>query len=442
MKKALYLLLVILMSVPKCSTAQNKKVDSLLALIKKDIEDTNKVNHLNSLCFEYKHLSEYYKGIVIGKQALLLGQKLGFKKAVARAYNNTGSIFLNQGNYPEALKYNFAALKIKEDIKDRKGMAYSYSNIGNIYKDQLNYTAALQNYITALTVYETINDKKGIAGSYMNIGLIYNRQGNYPEALKMLSASLKISKEIKDKWTIAASTNNIGLIYAKQGNYEEALNNFFISLKIKEEIGSKEGIAVSNGNIGNIYIKLNKLNDAEPYLNKCLKIAAHIGNKDIIKESYASYASLDSAIGNYKAAFEHHKLYIAYRDSLNNEETQKQSLQASMQYEFDKKEIASKVEQDKKDAIVKVEKQKQKIVIALVSCVLLLVVLFSFFLYNRFRITNKQKLIIQQQKTLVDKAYESLHEKNKEVMDSINYARRIQNALLPNEKYISKHLRN
>jgi len=114
--------------------------------------------------------------------------------------------------------------------------------------------------------------------------------------------------------------------------------------------------------------------------SKSLLLSKEIGSKLTIRNAYGSLAELDSSMGNYKAVFAHHKLYIAYRDSIYNEETKKQSLQATMQYEFDKKELVTKAEQDKKDAIVAEEKQKQKIVIGLVSFVLRLVILFSFFL--------------------------------------------------------------
>jgi hypothetical protein len=53
---------------------------------------------------------------------------------------------------------------------------------------------------------------------------------------------------------------------------------------------------------------------------------------------------------------------------------------------------------------------------------------------------SRQKKQIEEQKILVDKAYEELHEKNKEVLDSIRYALRIQRSLLPNENYISRQL--
>ena len=71
---------------------------------------------------------------------------------------------------------------------------------------------------------------------------------------------------------------------------------------------------------------------------------------------------------------------------------------------------------------------------------LALIVVFAGFVVNRLNVARKQKKIIEEQKEKVDAAFEKLHEKNKEVMDSINYARRIQSSLLPTEKYISKKL--
>src|SRR5665213_1639024 len=163
---------ICLISVPSFGQ-QNKKIDSLLTLIKIDKEDTNKVNHLNTLCKQYRLIGEYDKGIVNGKQALALAQNLGFKKGIANSYNNIGLIYYSQGNYPEALKNYFASLKIREEIKDKQGIANSYNNIGNIYYSQGNYPEALKNYFSSLKIREEIKDKKGIATSYNNLSLIH-----------------------------------------------------------------------------------------------------------------------------------------------------------------------------------------------------------------------------------------------------------------------------
>ena len=442
MKRFVYILLTSLYSIlgTQYSFSQNKNIDSLLTLLKTDKEDTNKVFHLNKLCNEYIDIGENDKGLTYSKKALMLAQNLGFKKGEAKAHNNIGIIYKNQGNYPEALKNCFASLKIKEEIKDKKGIASSLNNIGTIYFNQSNYTEALKNYFASLRIFEEIKDKYGIAVSYNNIGNIYKDQKNYSEALKNYFSSLKIMKEIKDNYGIAYSYMNIGIVYDMQGNNPEALKMYFASLKIKEEMGDKDGIAASFINLGQLYTKLNKTQEAEDYLSRALQLSLAIGSKEWIKESYAGFAVLDSITDNFKAAFTHHKLFVIYRDSIDNEETQKKNLQSIMQYEFDKKEIAAKAEQEKLDALSAEEKQKQLIVIYAAVGVLLIVFVFSLVLLMRFRITNRQKVIIEKQKEQVDKAYESLHEKNKEVMDSINYASRIQRALLPSEKYITNQL--
>ena len=71
---------------------------------------------------------------------------------------------------------------------------------------------------------------------------------------------------------------------------------------------------------------------------------------------------------------------------------------------------------------------------------LFLVLVFAIFILNRFRVTKKQKIIIESQKEIVEEQKKIVEEKNKDITDSIYYARRIQRALLPTEKYITKNL--
>lgn len=487
-------LLFVCLFISSIILGQNAKIDSLLNLLKTAKSDTNKVKNLNKLCWEYILIGEYNKGLLYSKQGLGLSTSLNFKKGIAQSYNNLGNIYKEQGNYQEALKNHFASLKIKEEMNDKYGISVSYNNIGIVYDNLGNYPEALNNHFASLKIKEEIKDKKGIATSYGNIGVIYMRQGNFKRALKSYFSSLKIREEIKDKQGIAVSYNNIGSIYEDMGNYPEAFKNYLAglkifleieykkgiansyqgignvycyqgdsaysvnnkivsqekysnafknyaaSLKIREEIGDKDGSIQSYINIGNLFAKINKAKEAERYLNKALKLSVAIGSKDDVKETYAGLVVLDSTIGDFKAAFEDKKMFIIYRDSLYNEETQRKSMQSIMQYEYDKKEIAAKAEQEKHNAIANEEKQKQKVIIYSVGAVLLLVIIFSLFLFNRFRITSQQKKVIETQMVLVDKAYETLHEKNKEVMASINYASRIQKALIPSDKNIATQL--
>jgi hypothetical protein len=109
-----------------------------------------------------------------------------------------------------------------------------------------------------------------------------------------------------------------------------------------------------------------------------------------------------------------------------------------MTYDFEKKEAVETAEHKKElenQQTLSAEKsRKQKIVLFLVSCFLVLVLVFAGFIFRSLHITRKQKAIIEDQKLLVE-------EKQKEIIDSITYARRIQRSLLPTEKYIDKNLK-
>ena len=103
-------------------------------------------------------------------------------------------------------------------------------------------------------------------------------------------------------------------------------------------------------------------------------------------------------------------------------------------FEVEKKETELKLKAEAREAVSAEEKKKQQIIIYGVIGMLLIVFTFSVFLFRRFKITQRQKQIIEHQKEIVD-------EKQKGILDSIHYAKRIQQALMTHEVYIDRVLR-
>ena len=75
--------------------------------------------------------------------------------------------------------------------------------------------------------------------------------------------------------------------------------------------------------------------------------------------------------------------------------------------------------------------------------ILFLIVVFSIILWLRFQKNQQEKDLIKEQKNIMDEAYIELEEnkieiekKNKEIIDSIYYARYIQRALYPDEDHM------
>ncbi len=448
----------------------------MLTLLKTEKADTNIVLLFNNLCHEYMAIGSYNDGLKYGNLLLQLAKQLNprFSNLITSSLHSIGVINYYQGNYPEALKNYFSALKIMEGIRakhpnnktNKLGIASTYNNIGLIYWNQNNYEEALKNYLAALKIQEDVEDKLGIADSYNNIGNIYANQGNYPVALKNYFASLKMEEELGEKYGAANAYNNIGAIYMDQGEalrksglihktdsvlskYNDALKNYIIGLKLYEDIGNKNGTITSFINLGAAYIKLagidsrlhgNRMNEAKNYLNKALRLSIEIGNKDAIRDSYAGLAILDSTLGNFSKAFENHKQYIIYRDSINNEESKSQTMQSAMTYDFEKKEMATQAIQDKKDAVTAAEKRRQGYVLLLVSCFLLLVFVFAVFAYRSYLQKRRANNVLEEKNIAIAEQKKIVEEKSLLITDSIEYAKSIQDVILPEENFLNQWL--
>jgi len=143
-------------------------------------------------------------------------------------------------------------------------------------------------------------------------------------------------------------------------------------------------------------------------------------------------------------ALEHYKKYIALRDTIFSQENSKKLMRTEMDHEYEKKKAVADAEhkvQIENQKLVTAEKEKkQNIVIASVVAGLLLVIIFAGFIFRSLRITSKQKLIIEQKNAETEHQKKEIEEKQKEILDSIRYAKRIQMAQVPSEKRVQSML--
>jgi len=357
----------------------------------------NSYNNIGRVFYEQAKYPEALKYYFV---ALKIRQETDDKKGLSASYGNIGSVYIELGNYPEAVKNYFAALKIHEEVDNKNGIAASYNDIGNVYFKEGNYSESLKNHFASLKIMKEIGNKAGIANSYSNIGLIYQEQGNYTDALQFCLDALRIEEEIGVKKSLSNSYLNIGVLYTRKGEYTEALNNLFISLKMKEEIGDVNGLAIAYFSIGDVKLENHEAAEARQWFMKGLNLAKEIKSLELLENLYGGLAKADNALGNFKGAYENHKLFVLYRDSLNNEEGTKRTLQTKMQYEFDKKQVADslKFSQEKELSAVKLQKQKAVTYGGFAGIAITIVLLFFVYRnYSKQRIANQKLKEAQEQ---------------------------------------------
>lgn len=484
--------------------SQNKTIDSLNRVLLSSEIDTIKVNTLNSLAWELRTINPDSSTLLTQQALNLISNTQGYSEnwnqiAEARSWFQLGDFNLRKGDYSAALECGLKALTLCEKLEVElptnqltklKGLkSLIIGNIGAIYKDQGEYNTALDNYFKGLRIDEELNNQNGIAQHLCNIGNIYYSQGETDKALEYYFKVLKISEhadvdnrdafvlgnignvylntgnynkaleynfmalekheELRDKDGIAFTLGNIGIVYHSMGDYKKALENHLKALDLGTELKDKKRVSIQLHSLGMLYVDMKKIKEARDSYNKSLLISKEIGWKDGTIVNYYRLSNLESEVGNFKEAYKLHLLYIAYSDSVSNEANLKMQTRLEMNFEFEKKEALAKAEQEKKDALTKEQIDQQRMQRNYFMAGFGLVLLIAFMIFRGYRNKIKANKIISDQKIKVDKAYSNLEEKNriietknKEILDSINYAKHIQSAILPPQKLVKKYLEN
>lgn len=478
MKKSISIFFFLILLSSFLSFAQQPSIDSLKILLKTETQDTSKANILLVIAESTTNDTIFRN---YNRQALALAEKhiptakdkelRAYLRVEATAYNNMGYDETSHGNLNAALTYYYKCLKIEQEIKNEPDIAFVLNNIADVYETQGNISGALDYYDRSLKMHEKINNPKGIAQAYNNIGFIYSNQGDLEKALDYYEKSYKIKKELNDKSGMAVSLGNIGYIYVQkkveykamsyfllalktaieiddkermasvysniggilhhQGNDKEAFANYFKGLELSKEIGDKDGVSHYMYNIGTLYHETGKIDSALYYGIESMKYAQEVGSPKLIRSAAELLKNTYKTKGNATKALEYFELYFQMNDSISNAETQKATYKQQLSYEYDKKETLAKAEQQRKDDENAATNKRQKIVTWSIGLGLFMVLIFSISLYKRFLLTQKQKHIIEEQKMIVD-------EKNTEILDSITYAKRLQDAILPPIKMVKE----
>jgi serine phosphatase RsbU (regulator of sigma subunit)/Tfp pilus assembly protein PilF len=444
-----YLLLVATGLSAQYTAEQQKEIDSLNAELAIAKDDTTKI----ALRFNIGETGWIFRTSYwdsISKDCMLLLTKSDLSKresevlkySLASTFNNTGFIYNNQGDVSQALEYFFRSLKLYEKLKDKKGVAQAANNIGLVYHQQENIPMALRYYHKALKIREQIGNKKGIANSLNNLGFIYESQNNVDMALMYLNRSLDIYKELDIKRGIASSSNSIGVIQQRLGNVEKARELHEQALKIQEEIGDKDGIAHSLNNIAELALKQGDVKLSKEYSKRSLGIAKELGFPSPISNASKLLSDIAKKEGDYKLGWEHYEMFIRMRDSVRSQETEKAVVEQEMRYEYEKIALKDSLEDAQLQAVKDMKIKEQTAIInqdrtekfALIGGLVLMLVLVVLSI-KAYQQKKKDNLLINEQKLEVE-------EKNQEITDSITYAKRIQEAILPPRTELNKYLKN
>jgi len=353
----------------------------------------------------------------IDKTNLELSAKIIFSK---------GSLQLKLGNHKKAVEFFVNAKKKFKKTGDTLSYDEVDMSIAIMYMEKDELAKAKKIIGRLIKEYSKVeNDPLDISSTY---GFIHYQEGNLDSAVYYFTNSLNSQIKSKNLDGVAVSYNNIGHALLKQQKYEEAFHSFEKSLEVYLSINSKHGEAFVRNSIGQSLYYLGRIDEAIQQLTQSYVLSKKLGIKSFVSQSTLRLSKIYAEINDYNTAYEMLKIHKAYNDSTINESSEKSIQELQTKFDFDKQEREMALLREKQKA-GEADKEKSRYIFNLMLIVVLLVVLGLIITAIAYK-NNRKKNHLLEIKNL------EIAQQNKEIKDSINYAKRIQKAILPPENLV------
>ncbi len=296
-------------------SAQQSKIDSLLKVLNKSKNDTDKVQTLRYLLWEYKN-TDPEKALEYGRQALGLSVELKDKISIAGSLNSLGVVYKNQGNYDKALEYYGQALKIFKELKKTENIATVHNNLGIIYNITGRKKESIENFEESIRLTETLNEPAELILPLNNLAAVYSEIGDEETAVQLYLKALKLSRQVNDTKYIAWCLSNLGFVYEKQEKYDTAFSYYYRSMEINKKNEDNYSLSYDYSNIANAYKKIKDYDSALEYIDSAFATAEKVGLKNEMGEIYTYKASIYRKAGNPGKAIEFFNKAYTTRESI------------------------------------------------------------------------------------------------------------------------------
>jgi len=437
---------------------QQRKLDKGIRLLEKslleakrnkDIESITEI--LNYLTVFYYDSGMYKQTIDAYNQMIDIFKQTGNLEMLAHTLSEAGAVLASVYQYDAAIETLEKALELHKKNDDKKMALLTCQYIAEVYANMEDSKNAIKYFKQAIDRAHSMNDQQALGTLQNSIGVVYCKSGNYDMALTYYNQALEVEKKANNMKNMSLTLNNIGNINYNWNEYEKAIEYYQKSLKIKREINFEDGIAITLYNIGSTYIELKNLSKALDYLNSSLEVANKTKFGEVIQQSYKALSKVYEMKDDFRNAVAAYKSYTdnaipGYNNEKQFYETndfygKDRQLVTKLKKELYKQKILIEnqalinKQKEQQIAIQKMEISQQKSKTAKTRTLLLFSILISLLIgsitIQIFRRYKEKKLYS-----------EVISFQKRQITDSIEYASRIQKAVLPPDEVVKAQFPN
>lgn len=359
-------------------------------------------------------------------------KKSNFTRIHANTAYHLGVMCTTKGTYSRALYYLLEAEKDYQTLRDYDKLGQIYSTIGNTYLGIGNKEEMYHYFKLCYDLGVQQNSKKYKAYGAGGLGNYYSEVGKYKQSNDWNDTALVYFQELGFKVGCAILTINSTTNYRKLGEISKAKELIQTIEKDIIQINFNYASFLFYKEKGDLDMATNNTQSAIKNYHSALDKILPDNAIHNISEIYESLSEAYEKAGNPQKSLEFLQLHLNYKDSVFNEESNRQIVDITAKYVSEKKDAEIKL-LNRENALNKSELSRKKTIIyASIGGGILLAIMLVFFIKANIQ-KNKTNQLLAQQKIIIE-------DKQKEILDSINYAKRIQFTLLASDNLLNTQL--
>jgi serine phosphatase RsbU (regulator of sigma subunit) len=337
------------------------------------------IDELNLKAWKWRY-SDPESSRLSAEQAFSKSESLTYERGKAYASLNLAVGHFLQSRNREALELCFRALVWFADNPDEIGYSSTLIYMANIYESYGDYENALGQCQKAIHAANWNDHKESLGEGYSLFGLIHSRLGDYESAMDAYAKGLRIREELDDQQAVASSLNRIARLHTLRKQHEQALDFYQKSLLLREKSLQRGAIPWTYLGLASTYEDMGILDQSEEYYQKivsysntdlddrcrlqatlglgrikqrlklmpaalsCYRSSLDLANtldaRPLQVEAHEALAGYYESMGDYKQALTHQQEFQRIREDFLNDQTRNR---------LKNQEIAFAVEQSERE---------------------------------------------------------------------------------------------
>jgi serine phosphatase RsbU (regulator of sigma subunit) len=294
------------------------------------------------------------------------------------------------GKRDKAFELAYTGLKISDQLSEEEGAGWSKFQFGVFHFDMKDYDISLQHFLDSEKNADRLGLNYQLARTRSGIGGIYIATNKLEEGLKYNMLALEGYRDCGHQTAISRALNDLGVINFRLGKVDESEKYLREALDVREKLLYAPGVITTRMELAKVLLTLGKLEETETLLLSALQLSNETNAKQKAAQCHQQLSELYKQLEQPWKALEHLEEHFKIKSIVAGEEATNRINSLQQKNATEKSEAEAEIH----------------------------------------RLKNVE----------LKKAYSEIEEKNKSILDSIHYAKRIQGALLASEELLRKNL--